>query len=405
MLLKTYFASSVEAAIVQALEDLGSDAMIVNSRRTSLENKSLGEYEVVFGLPSDSNAGAQVETSVRAGSETAAAALAERPVPVPEDPAVDRSSGHRDESVRRLNQEVQRLARQIESLGRVLRRGTNDTLSNSFGQEGADALDAALEAGFTEEFVMTSLEQASGPRNASGSLRFLLMQRWARELRTASALGKAGHGRKVVALVGPAGVGKSSIIAKLAAQYGVAGRRSCQILSLDSDRVGAPEPLRMVAAVLGVGFQLIEEGMLGNVLGQHEKKNLVFVDTPGLARDEAAAAEQLALTFSRLAEVDIHLTLPATMKPRDLDRTIQLFEVFRPSHFLFTRLDETVQLGSIVESALKWDRSLSFLSTGPRIPEDFAPADATQLVRRAFLLQGIPGNGGVKQSLAQSARA
>ena len=365
MLLKTYFATSVEAAMVQALEDLGPEAMIVNSRRTPQENKALGEYEVVFAVPP---AGTESEQEAEA---TWISVGAQMPGP-----------RQQDASVRRLNVEVERLGRQIESLGRVLRRGTNKDQSDALGKEGTEALDLAMDAGFSEEFVVSSIEKTAG---LAQSVRSGLMQQWTREIKTNSALGKLGHGHKIVALVGPAGVGKSSMIAKLAARYGVAGRRSTQIVSLDSDRIGAAEPLRMVAGVLGVGFQAIEEHSLCGALEQYRKRDLVFVDTPGFSRDEVSAVAHLAKTLHAQEEIDIHLVLSASMKPRDLERTINVYQPFRPAHFLFTRLDETAQLGSIIESAIRANRSLSFLGTGPAIPEDFSPADGTQLVRRAFL--------------------
>ncbi|HEY3744404.1 MAG TPA: hypothetical protein VGL53_31390 [Bryobacteraceae bacterium] len=371
MRLKTYFASGVEAAMVLALEQLGPEAMIVNSRKTAPENRHLGEYEVVFALAEEAAEEGNPESP--AGSK-------------PGKPAPRETDG---EPVRRLYSEVSRLASEIESLGRVMKRTELKQKIASFDGEGADVAHCLNEAGFSEEFILESISAAG---EDGGSLRFRVLHHLVECLKTAASLGKTGFGRKVVALVGPAGVGKSALIAKLATRFGVAARRPCQILSLDSDRIGAAEPLRLVAGILGVGFRVIDDfSLLASTLDLLRDRDLVLIDTPGFARDDGEAAARLAASISGRAEVDVHLVLPATMKSRDLERTIQFYRMFKPDRLMFTRLDETEQIGTAIEAALLMGLPISFLSGGPRVPEDLESANSGQLARRVFL----PSPGGL----------
>ncbi len=344
-----------------ALEQMGPEAMIVNSRKSAPENRHLGEYEVVFAAAPEPavspNAGDSAETPRPADSE--------------------------GEAVRRLQGEVSRLASQIESLGRVMKRSEAKHTVSAFEGEQVDVAHLLAEAGFSEEFVLDLISSVAA---TAGSLRFRVLQSLTARLKTAGSLGRNGHGRKVAALVGPAGAGKSSLIAKFAARFGVASRRPCQILSLDSDRIGAAEPLRMVAGVLGVGFRLVEDPpLLGHALEGLRDRDLVLMDTPGFSRDEADSLERLGLALSTREEIDVHLVLPATMKARDLERAIKFYRPLNPHKLIFTRLDETEQIGTAIETAIDCDLPVSYLSAGPRIPEDLEAAQAAQLARRLFL--------------------
>ncbi len=367
MRLKTYFATSVEAAMILALEQLGGDAMLVNSRKTAPENRHLGEYEVVFAT--------EPETATH--DEAPGAKILPPPHSEPE-----------TESVKRLHGEVSRLATEIESLSRAMKRAEVTQAVSSFAGEAAEVAQYLGDAGFDDEFILDLITNSASD---NGSLRFRVLQLLAERLKTAPTLGRTGQGRKVVALAGPAGAGKSTLIAKLATRFGVASRRPCHILSLDSDRIGAAEPLRMIAGVLGVGFRVLEDSsMLPAALEGLRDRDLIFIDTPGFARDEQDAATRLGQILASRPEVDVQLVLPASMKRRDMDRVTRAYRAFNPHKLIFTKLDETEQIGTAIETAVVANLPVSFLSNGPRVPEDIEPASAAQLARRVFL--PVPGS-------------
>jgi flagellar biosynthesis protein FlhF len=135
---------------------------------------------------------------------------------------------------------------------------------------------------------------------------------------------------------------------------------------------------------------------LAPALDSLRDRDLVLIDTPGLARDEAEVLERLAVALAGRAEIDVQLVLPATMKLRDLERTIQYYRVLHPQRVMFTRLDETDQIGTVMEVAVRTGLPVSFLSSGPRVPEDLEPANASQLARRVFL----PSSGGFARRAA-----
>src|SRR5438034_11387009 len=96
-------------------------------------------------------------------------------------------------------------------------------------------------------------------------------------------------------LVGPPGVGKTTTLVKLAARYGLAANKRAQIISTDVYRIAAADQLRALAAILGIGCDVVETPLaLAQALAEHQSKDLILIDTPGLARGEMQDGADLA---------------------------------------------------------------------------------------------------------------
>src|SRR5579871_532497 len=164
----------------------------------------------------------------------------------------------------------------------------------------------------------------------------------------------ASGGCAIVALVGPPGVGKTTTLVKLAARYGLTSPKPAYIISTDVYRIAAADQLRSLASILGIGCDVVETPLaLAQALEEHRSKDLILIDTPGLARGEMEDGADLAKLLATHPEIDTHLVLPASMKRADIAWVVDQYEIFKPRKLLFTRLDETQTYGAIVSESAR----------------------------------------------------
>jgi flagellar biosynthesis protein FlhF len=355
MRLKSYFAESVEAALERARKELGPEAMLVYSREALPEARYLGRFEVVLAQPEADGA--------------------ERPA------AAARREGD-DPAVAKLSREVAWLREQMERMAASVARARAASAAGAQPAALAEALGRLAEAGLAAEI----LEELAGRLRARAGTEALAGAAKAAEIgelvraelgRMFSVDARLGRedGAQVVALVGPPGSGKTTTLVKLAVAYGLKSRRPVQLISMDTWRVGGAEQLRSYAAILGVGFAALETpGALARAIEEHRHKGLVLIDTPGQSARDMWAGEDLAAFLAACPEVDTHLTLTASMKAADLRRAVERYERFRPAKLLFTRVDETRSMGTILNEAVRTAKPISFLTNGQQIPEDLVEA-------------------------------
>ncbi len=391
MKIKSYYSRTVEDAIASARREMGPDAMLVNSRKAPLEVRHLGEYEVVFANLAD--AGTPAETALQLPGER-------RDV----FPSASAPMGDR------LSVEVAELKKELEGMRRAITRtayapsqwvGVSQDVSDAYA-----ALTAAeVSPDLSREIVQAAGDRCNGHRPALGrtsqrpdgsAFQRALVEEASSRFTVDATLGRGPAHPRVVALVGSPGSGKTTTLVKLAVNYGLAARRPVILLSIDTHRVAAADQLRSYAAIVGVGFQLLETvASLAQAIEEHRGKELIFIDTPGLGYGDLQDSESLTHFLATRPDIDTHLVLPASMKAADLSRMVDAFEVLRPHHLLFTKLDETATYGPIFSEAARSRKPLSFFTAGQRIPEDLESASPERLLELVF-----SGAGGRARSAA-----
>jgi len=175
---------------------------------------------------------------------------------------------------------------------------------------------------------------------------------------------------RVAALVGPTGVGKTTTLAKLAAYAQLHLKQKVALLTLDTYRMAAVDQLQQYAQILQVPMHValtVED--LRSALRFYQDRALVLIDTPGHSPKDTDTLNQLRGLLDELPEVETHLVLSATTKPRDLTEIAARYEPLRPTRLLFTKLDETSTYGPVLSTLARVKKPLSYLGTGQEVPE------------------------------------
>lgn len=359
MQFQTFRANDVTTALQQVKATFGPNALIESTRTLPRDASGSSWVEVVASAPRQHGSGG-APTEVRRRSPRVSA----RPTRAHE--VAPRVQGE----VERELAELRALVDEIQAARPPRERAV--ALLHTLGIEGALARDLASGA----------TRAAKGGRAA---LAAWLRQRVASRLAVQPGL-IARPVRQLIAVVGTAGVGKTTTLAKLAARARLDLGRSVAVISLDHYRVGAVEQWQRYATLLGVPFRAPRdphefERALGEV-----HADLVLVDTPGRSQADEDDDWLLGacLEKNRTHHAGVQLVLPAWLRASDAERVASSYEDCSPTGVIVTKLDEAEVVGGPLHAALPRRLPLTYLCDGPRVPEDLHDATAATVLSALF---------------------
>jgi flagellar biosynthesis protein FlhF len=193
----------------------------------------------------------------------------------------------------------------------------------------------------------------------------------------------------VIAMVGPAGMGKTTTLAKLAARYVLKyGAQNIALVSMDSFRIGAQEQLKTLGRILNVSVTHVDPGQsLAQALEPLLRKRVVLIDTAGLQASDPALRMQLESLAGRGIKARNYLVLATTSQKQVLTAAYHSYKRCGLSGCILTKLDETASLGEVLSLAISHELPVAYLTDGPRIPDDLHLPRRHQLVTRAVNVQ------------------
>ena len=193
----------------------------------------------------------------------------------------------------------------------------------------------------------------------------------------------------VIAMVGPAGMGKTTTLAKLAARYVLKyGASNIALVSMDSYRIGAQEQLKTLGRILNVPVTHVDPGQsLANALDPLLRKRVVLIDTAGLQASDPALRMQLESLAGRGIKSKNYLVLATTSQKQVLTAAYHSYKRCGLAGCILTKLDETASLGEVLSLAISHELPVAYLTDGPRIPDDLHLPRRHQLVSRAVSVQ------------------
>jgi len=413
MQVKRFFAADMRQAMKLIRDELGADAAIIGNRRIAggVELTAALDYKLSALAPRVPNVeleeelrktqskivSAQAELSLRAEGDTdasrqlfaglpltAAEPLIEprleepsRPQPAPA-PAQSIDQRVFDDMRNELNGLRELLEVQLGSLAWNQLQGSRPEQANLWRRLQRIGLSGPL-----SHRLLTQVTEIEEPRQAWR----MLLAHLARMITTPELEPLEEGG--VIAMVGPAGMGKTTTLAKLAARYVLKyGAQNIALVSMDSFRIGAQEQLKTLGRILNVPVTHVAPGQsLGQTLEPLARKRVVLVDTAGLQASDPALRLQLDSLAGRGIKARNYLVLATTSQKQVLSAAYLSYKRCGLAGCILTKLDETASLGEVLSLAISNDLPVAYLTDGPRIPDDLHLPRRHQLVSRAVSVQ------------------
>lgn len=199
--------------------------------------------------------------------------------------------------------------------------------------------------------------------------------------------------KKVIMLVGPTGVGKTTSIAKLAARYSFLMEKKYKVglVVLDTYRIGAVEQLMQYARMMKLGIEtVVDPPEFSSALESLKYCDYILIDTMGSSpydKDKIEKIYECLDTNTTDYHVDVVLVMPSSIKYEDLKITYENFSSLGVDTLMFTKLDETMGFGNIFSLAYETRKPISYFSVGQEVPEDLVCASSDFLIE--CLLHGF----------------
>lgn len=406
MKILTFSGATPAEALKKAQLEVGEEAMLIETRE--IQKKSLGKsalYEIVVGVEEDlpgkpkpraeplreQRPLAQKSSDVLFNISEAAKQISKIAEVTEEERPKRQGNGVESEDLKLIKDEIEKLGDKVK------------LIQNMFWDEKAPRMQTAIPPEFAEIY---RLAQQSGMDQAHlDQIMQLTLEHMPSKMRENSATVKRyfqvlmrkmipvrletpprNGSKKVLMLVGPTGVGKTTSIAKLAARFSYLLEKKYKVglVVLDTYRIGAIEQLMQYARMMKLGIEtVVDPPEFSNALNSLRYSDYILIDTMGSSPYDQGKIEKIYECLRSNESdysVDVILVMPSSIKYEDLKATYENFAPLGIDTMMFTKLDETRGFGNIFSLVYETKVPISYFSVGQEVPEDLVVANSDFLV-------------------------
>jgi flagellar biosynthesis protein FlhF len=383
MELKTYRAASMHEALEMVRRELGPDAAVLHTREVRARR--------LFGLLP---AAAQIEVTASCDVNV--------PSRLPPRNRLERT--HDDDHIllgqpdsapgglprpapAALSNQVQNQLSELQAMLKGLCRqsppGGRQELPEELFRLFTDLLDSDLSENLARELVERVRNESHGARLDDLVLAKARIARMIEaEIAIAGPIRVTPGTRRLAALVGPTGVGKTTTIAKLAAHYRLREKRRVGLITVDTYRIAAVEQLRTYADIIDLPMQVVSTPReMREAVRRMNDLELILMDTAGRSPKDEVRIQELRAFLGEAEADEVHLVLSSVAAGRALEQTAERFAAVGTTALLLTKLDEATGLGNILPVLRSSNLPLSYLTNGQNVPDDIEVADTRRLAR------------------------
>ncbi|MBD3799177.1 flagellar biosynthesis protein FlhF [Sulfuricurvum sp.] len=407
MKILTFSGSTPAEALKKAQLEVGEEAMLIETRE--VQKKSLGKsalYEIVVGVEENAipkpkakikeplmkqRPLAQKSSDVLYNISEAAKQISKIAEVTEEERPVRQTSAVESEDLKKIKEEIEKLGDKVKLIQNMFWNEKAPKTTALIPPEFAEIYRLARESGMNQvhldEIMHLTLEHMpSKMRESSETVKryFQVLMRKMVPVRLETP--PKNGGKKVIMLVGPTGVGKTTSIAKLAARFSYLLDKKYKVglVVLDTYRIGAVEQLMQYARMMKLGIEtVVDPPEFSSALNALRYSDYILIDTMGSSPYDKGKIEKiyecLRLNDTEYS-VDVVLVMSSSIKYDDLKATYDNFAPLGIDTMMFTKLDETRGFGNIFSLVYETKVPISYFSVGQEVPEDLMVATSDFLV-------------------------
>lgn len=398
MNLETFKASTMAEALSQVKTSLGMDAVILHTRTyqrrycMGLRRRDVVEITAGRGLAERKSRGIQrlvapSRVSPRSTTEAAKLESGGTTRQLLQTPAANQAI------MMGISQEMAQLRSMVKDLVVQTRhKQAPDVPENLF--EYYSQLISSQVAEELASQIIRSLQQELRPEHLAQPefVRHKLAEQLEKLVPTSGPILRTkASGAHIVALIGPTGVGKTTTIAKLAANLKLREKHRVGLITLDTYRIAAVDQLKKYADIIGSPLKVVgsPEELRAAADGMGDC-DFILIDTAGRSPADTMKINELRHFIEAVEPDEVHLVLSTTASQACVELAIERFSAVRVDKILFTKLDEAAHVGVVLNVARKVNKALSYVTTGQDVPDDI------EVGRGGKLAQMILGGGRVQ---------
>ncbi len=292
-----------------------------------------------------------------------------------------------------VNDRLESIQRMLESLNKTRQLGGEGEVPPELFQLYTELLDSDVDETLARDLIFRVRRHVKPEQlHDHDFCKSLLTGLVEADFRIANPIKPTPGRRRVVALVGPTGVGKTTTIAKLAANFRLRDGIKMGLITVDTYRVAAVEQLRTYAEIIDLPMKVVTSPLeMRRALDELVGLDLVLIDTGGRSpRDEMKIQELKSLLAE--AQVDeVHLVLSLTAGIASLKSACEKFGAANTTALILTKLDEAAGMGALLTAANKLPLPISYLTTGQDVPDDIESSNASRMARLVLGHEMIEG--------------
>ena len=275
------------------------------------------------------------------------------------------------------------IQRMIANLGHVRHSSVCDDIPDDLFHVYTGLIDADVDDDLAREMTFRLKQNCSPQQLADQDVtQALLTAMVESDIRCSGPITPVPGRRKVVALVGPTGVGKTTTIAKLAANFRLRDGVKMGLVTVDTYRIAAVEQLRTYAEIIDLPIMVVTNPIeMRRTMEELVGLDLVLIDTAGRSPRDELQIQELKRLLAEANVDEVHLVQSLTASLRSIKATAEKFSTANTTSLILTKLDEAAEMGTMLSVAREVPLPVSYLTTGQDVPDDIEPAHATRMSR------------------------